>query len=401
MLAICLTALAVGAAGEALASTGQARCVVLSDAPPYPMQLFDVTWFRPVHMNCLQLGDVMDKERLVDHCAVKEDTLLVLDGKIATPEQLLQPGRRVMFWENRHAFKLVAGATDNLEKVYGRVKECDAARGSVVLTVYAGDVPPESWVLMSDSNYVVRKPFEKTFRLTEKTLTLKDGAPAGRDEVLAAGNQIELLPERARHVVAAWSERPPLHVQFGEHREAYMVTVKGLGPLTVVKEADGRESPAELRMADGFRIAFGSHIEPVSYKGLVHPRLRVGLRGVMLRDGKGYRMVFPSADDSILEGTIKSVAPGGKSFVAQVAEGKTARDVEVAPVADSAFILDGRASTAAETLKPGRLVRIAPPRPAVLDWSSQGNVYVNANVFYLNETQGTEMPETKPFAGGP
>ena len=397
MTASLLAALVVGIAGEALASTGQARCVVLSDAPSYPMQLFDVTWFRPVHMNCLQFGDVKDKERLVDHCAIREDTLLVLDGKIATAEQLLQPGRRVMFWENRHVFKLVAGATDNLEKVYGRIKQSDAAGGSLVLTVYAGDVPPESWVLMSNLSYVVRKPFEKTFRLAERTLYLKDGVRAGRDEVLAAGNQIELLPERARHVVAAWSERPPLHVRFDERREGYMVTVKGLGPLTVVKEVDGSESPADLRMADGFRIAFGSHIEPVSYQRLVHPRLKVGLRGVMFRDGKGYRMVFPSADDSILEGTIKSVAPGGKSFVAAVAGGGTARDVEVAPVADSAFILNGRASTAAETLKPGRLVRIAPPRPAVLDWSSQGNVYVNANVFYLNETQGAEMPETKPF----
>ena len=52
-------------------------------------------------------------------------------------------------------------------------------------------------------------------------------------------------------------------------------------------------------------------------------------------------------------------------------------------------------------LAPGRLVRIAPPRPAVVDWFPKGNVYVSANILYLSETQGEALPENRPFSENP
>ena len=390
----------VCAGSEARASTGQARCVVRNDKVPYQLEVLDVTWFRPVHMNCLQLGDVADRKRLVDEVRPPADTVFVLDGWPAAPEQVMQPGRRIMFWENRHQYKLISGATDNLEKVYGLIRQVE--KDSVVLAVYAGDVPPESWVLMSGAGYLVRVPLDRTFAMADKAVFLKDGAPASRDEVLAKGNQVELLPERTRLVVSAWSKPPPLHVELGKSRQVWAVKVRSPKPLTLVKLADNSEcTPRFGGFAPGFRLAFGSHIEPVEYEGLVYPRLKAGLHGVLMRDGGAERLIFPSADESIFEGTVRSVDAAKKLLTVAVGDAEQKRDVSVTLGADTEFFLDGRTSAMEQALAVGCLVRVAPPRPPVVEWFSKGNVYVNANVFYLNDTKGQPVPENKPLRKEP
>ncbi len=361
-------------------------------------------------------------------------TVYILDGRLVSYEAMNEPGRCILYRENRQTPKLWAGSTDNPVEFFGRIKSVGS--DSVRFEITYGNIAPYAWDTVPnpdkpDSYLLRRRAIDTTFHSGPDLICRFKGDTVSKEDALTPERQVRvrlpnpqvisvstspritdfhLIPDETRTPTAFEAEIKSVRVD-EENDIVYTTVLNRITNDSIIHEAH-TGGMGELRSIFG-----GMTCQPAAvYNGIYDHRIQEGLRGTffIVQNSSLYKMFIAATQEGeICEGIIEAF-----DEVSITVKHETTNELVTIPIdTDARYYLNGNTAVRDGALTEQAFVRIVSKTPMIIDLQS-GSISTgirpissdlrihthrtpqmhDASYYLLNGAAFSNVPET-PAAG--